>query len=98
MKALFFDGSSLELKEMSIPVITKGESLVRINLAGICKTDLEIIKGYMNFRGVLGHEFVGEVIESDDPSLLGKRVVGEINAGCGNCAYCKNRNGKTLSQ
>jgi threonine dehydrogenase-like Zn-dependent dehydrogenase len=89
MKALFFDGSNLDFKEMSTPVITKGESLVRINVAGICKTDLEIIKGYMNFRGVLGHEFVGEVIESEDPSLLGKRVVGEINAGCGSCAACK---------
>ncbi|MFH0958132.1 MAG: alcohol dehydrogenase catalytic domain-containing protein [Pseudomonadota bacterium] len=89
MKALFFDGSNLGLKEMSRPVIRNGESLVRIILAGICKTDLEILKGYMNFRGVLGHEFVGQVIESDDLSLFGKRVVGEINAGCGKCDFCR---------
>ena len=79
----------LELKEMAIPVISEGESLVRIITAGICRTDLEIIKGYMNFRGVLGHEFVGQVIESGDPSLVGKRVVGEINSGCGNCDLCR---------
>ena len=89
MKALFFNGSDLELKEMAIPVISEGESLVRIITAGICRTDLEIIKGYMNFRGVLGHEFVGQVIESGDPSLVGKRVVGEINSGCGNCDLCR---------
>jgi threonine dehydrogenase-like Zn-dependent dehydrogenase len=89
MKALFFNGSDLELKEMAIPVISEGESLVRIITAGICRTDLEIIKGYMNFRGILGHEFVGQVIESGDPSLVGKRVVGEINSGCGNCDLCR---------
>jgi alcohol dehydrogenase len=89
MKALFFNGSDLELKEMAIPVISEGESLVRIITAGICRTDLEIIKGYMNFRGILGHEFVGRVIESGDPSLVGKRVVGEINSGCGNCHLCR---------
>jgi len=89
MKALFFNGSDLELKEMAIPVISERESLVRIITAGICRTDLEIIKGYMNFRGVLGHEFVGQVIESGDPSLVGKRVVGEINSGCGNCDFCR---------
>ena len=89
MKALCFNGLDLELKEMAIPVISERESLVRIITAGICRTDLEIIKGYMNFRGILGHEFVGQVIESGDPSLVGKRVVGEINSGCGNCDFCR---------
>ena len=89
MKALCFNGLDLELKEMAIPVISERESLVRIITAGICRTDLEIIKGYMNFRGILGHEFVGRVIESGDPSLVGKRVVGEINSGCGNCDLCR---------
>ena len=89
MKALCFNGLDLELKEMAIPVISERESLVRIITAGICRTDLEIIKGYMNFRGILGHEFVGQVIESGDPSLVGKRVVGEINSGCGNCDLCR---------
>ena len=59
-------------------------------MAGICKTDAEIIQGYMNYTGVLGHEFVGVVHQSPDPELLGKRVVGEINSGCGRCAYCRN--------
>jgi len=65
-----------------------GEALVRVTLAGICNTDLELIKGYMGFRGVLGHEFVGIVEASPDPVLLGQRVVGEINAYCGECPTC----------
>ena len=57
-----------------------GEALVRVSLAGICNTDLELIKGYLDFHGVLGHEFVGFVEASPDAALLGQRVVGEINA------------------
>jgi len=63
------------------------EALIRVRLAGICNTDLELVKGYMGFTGVLGHEFVGEVLEGD-PALIGKRVVGEINVACGNCDLC----------
>jgi len=70
------------------PEPTSGEALVRVTLAGICNTDLELIKGYMGFRGVLGHEFVGTVEASPDPVLLGQRVVGEINAYCGECPTC----------
>ena len=66
-----------------------GEALVRVTLAGICNTDLELIKGYMGFLGVLGHEFVGIVEESPDPALRGQRVVGEINASCGACPTCR---------
>ena len=58
------------------------ETLVRVNLAGICGTDLEILDGYMQYNGILGHEFVGTVEKSDNPEMIGKRVVGEINAGC----------------
>ena len=61
---------------------------MRVICAGICNTDLEIVKGYAGFQGTLGHEFVGHVVESPDPSLVGKRVVGEINAGCGACELC----------
>ena len=64
------------------------ESLIRISLAGICATDLEIKNGYMDFRGVLGHEFVGVVEESNDPDWVGRRVVGEINCSCGACTFC----------
>jgi len=70
------------------PEPTSGEALVRVTLAGICNTDLELIKGYMGFRGVLGHEFVGIVEASPDAALLGQRVVGEINAYCGECPTC----------
>lgn len=70
------------------PVIKTGQALIRIRRVGICNTDLELIKGYMNFRGILGHEFVGEVI--DGPSeWKGKRVVGEINVTCGHCDMCR---------
>lgn len=65
-----------------------GESIVRVRLAGICGTDLELAKGYMGFRGIPGHEFVGEVVESENSSMLRRRVVGEINAGCGACEVC----------
>src|SRR5581483_8243186 len=65
-----------------------GECRVRVLLAGICSTDLEIIKGYMGFSGVPGHEFVGIVERSDDPRWIGKRVAGEINAACGDCCFC----------
>lgn len=66
-----------------------GEALVRISLSGICNTDLEIVRGYAGFEGTIGHEFVGVVEEcSEDPSLVGKRIVGEINAGCGDCEKC----------
>ena len=89
MKALYFNGSSLELRETPIPEAGKGDSLIKVLMAGICRTDLEILKGYMNFVGVPGHEFVGKVVESSDSSLIGKRVVGEINAGCGHCHFCR---------
>src|SRR6185295_11864341 len=65
------------------------EALVRVLLSGICNTDLEIARGYAGFKGTIGHEFVGVVEETADGSLLGQRVVGEINAGCGECELCQ---------
>ena len=62
--------------------------LIRVRMAGICNTDLEITQGYMNFQGILGHEFVGEVVSLDRKEWVGKRVVGEINLGCGQCQWC----------
>ncbi len=87
MKAVHFDGKKINFDE-HYPDPSPGESLIRVNLAGICGTDLEIIDGYMDYDGILGHEFVGTVERSDDSSLVGKRVVGEINAGCCRCDYC----------
>ena len=70
------------------PVPPPGEALIRVRLAGICNTDLELVRGYMAFRGVLGHEFVGEVVQGPDPAWIGRRVVGDINAACYTCATC----------
>jgi threonine dehydrogenase-like Zn-dependent dehydrogenase len=90
MYALVYDGEALRLREdYPRPVPPPGEALVRVRLAGICNTDLEIVRGYMGFRGVLGHEFVGTVEEAEDRSLIGQRVVGEINAYCGACSTCR---------
>ena len=88
MKALQYRDGRLELREVAKPIVAGREALVRVSLAGICNTDLEIVRGYADFEGTLGHEFVGVVEASPDPSHVGKRVVGEINAGCGTCALC----------
>ncbi len=87
MKAAYFDGSKISVKH-DYPDPKPCETLVRVRLAGICGTDLEMIQGYASYTGVLGHEFVGEVVKSSNRSLVGKRVVGEINAGCGRCQMC----------
>ena len=71
------------------PVVKReGEALIQVLSAGICNTDLEIVKGYAGFHGILGHEFVGRVVESGDARLTGRRVVGEINVGCNECDLC----------
>ncbi len=77
------------MKEVPRPVPGDGEVLVRVHLAGICGTDLEVLKGYHNFRGIMGHEFVGEVAGPADSPWLGQRVVGEINLGCRACERCR---------
>src|SRR2546423_8627900 len=88
MRALRFDGSLHFVSDAPVSA-RQDEALVQVLRAGICNTDLEIIKGYAGFRGTLGHEFVGRVVESPDKDLIGRRVVGEINAGCGVCALCR---------
>lgn len=88
MKALRFENNRLNLAEIAKPNEEK-EALVRVVKSGICNTDVEIVKGYADFQGTIGHEFVGVVEESEGtPALVGKRVVGEINAGCGACEFC----------
>ena len=87
MRALFFDGQPA-IKELSRPEPGPGEVLVRVNLAGICGTDLQILRGYHGFTGVMGHEFVGEVAGPEDSPWLGQRVAGEITIGCGVCDLC----------
>ena len=98
MKAVVFnDKEGLVLKtDYTKPVPQKGEALIKISMAGICNTDAEIIKGYMGYSGVLGHEFVGvvEEVNDADKSLVGKRVVAEISYGCNNpdCPWCAVKN------
>ena len=89
MTALYYDGGLSLRRDYPVPAPGEGESLVRVLLAGICSTDLEIAAGYMAFRGVPGHEFVGVVVKSGTRALVGKRVVGEINCPCGECALCR---------
>jgi threonine dehydrogenase-like Zn-dependent dehydrogenase len=86
MQALFFD-NKLVIKDIPAPIPAAGEVLVKVAYSAICNTDLEIIKGYMRFKGVPGHEFVGEVV-TPDHYLSGKTVVGEINCSCGKCYLC----------
>ncbi|MEW5958381.1 MAG: alcohol dehydrogenase catalytic domain-containing protein [Chloroflexota bacterium] len=93
MRALNFEQTLHFQPDAAEPVPAPGEALIRTRLAGICNTDLEIIRGYMNFSGILGHEFVGEVVRCDDaPAWVGQRVVGEINAYCGDCPTCRRGN------
>jgi threonine dehydrogenase-like Zn-dependent dehydrogenase len=88
MQALYWDGQRLRLEPgYTTPKTDAATVLVRIRLAGICATDLQIFKGYMGFQGIPGHEFVGEVAEGPT-TLVGKRVVGEINFACGRCGLC----------
>lgn len=87
MRAVVFRDGELVLTDRPKPEPQAGEALVRVGLAGVCNTDLEIVRGYLGFEGVLGHEFVGEVV-GGEASWRGRRVVGEINFGCGQCRAC----------
>ena len=88
MLALRVEKKSLKIKDVD-KLDRPDEALVRVLLSGICNTDLEIARGYAGFKGTIGHEFVGVVEESSDRALVGRRVVGEINAGCGKCDLCR---------
>ncbi|HMW01485.1 MAG TPA: alcohol dehydrogenase catalytic domain-containing protein [Acidobacteriota bacterium] len=87
MLALRFEHNQLALRDIPLPVV-EDRALIRMTRAGICATDLAITRGYASFSGTIGHEFVGIVEQSPDPEWVGKRVVGNINIGCGNCREC----------
>ncbi|MEP6768894.1 MAG: alcohol dehydrogenase catalytic domain-containing protein [Acidobacteriota bacterium] len=89
MKALVFDAGRAAVREVSEPLARNGYALVRVLVSGICNTDLELRRGYHGFLGVPGHEFVGVVEGPSRSRWLGKRVVGEINLGCGRCGRCR---------
>ena len=78
MQALWLENRQLDLREVPNPT-QPGEALIRIRKAGICSTDLELVKGYYPFTGIPGHEFVGEVVSADDQDWVGQRVVADIN-------------------
>ena len=89
MDALWLENNRIDLRD--VPRTRKpNEALIRIRKAGICSTDLELVKGYYPYTGIIGHEFVGEVIEAEDPAWIDQRVVGEINAVCNECEQCRN--------
>jgi threonine dehydrogenase-like Zn-dependent dehydrogenase len=79
------------MDDYPVPEPGEKETLIRVSMAGICNTDMEITKGYLGFQGIMGHEFVGIIEHAPEHSadLINKRVVGEINCGCGICDYCK---------
>jgi len=89
MRALYWDGRELTLQSAyGVPRSDPRHALIKVHLAGVCSTDLQIFNGYMGFKGVPGHEFVGSVVEGPS-EFVGKRVVGEINFGCGQCDACR---------
>src|SRR5690348_2718013 len=89
MIAVHFEKRRASIRNAPRPGRRENEVLIRLLCAGICNTDLELLRGYYGFAGTPGHEFVGEVIAADNPNLLGRRVVGEINLSCRNCDWCK---------
>ena len=89
MLAIRLENRRVEVRNVRRPQREEGFALIRLLAGGICNTDLELRRGYYGFRGIPGHEFVGEVVAADNPNLLGRRVVGEINLACGKCEWCR---------
>ena len=88
MKAVHLHSGQVSIEELPPPQRLRGFAFIRMLAAGICNTDLELQRGYYHFEGVPGHEFVGQVLESDSTELIGRRVAGEINLSCSHCDFC----------
>jgi threonine dehydrogenase-like Zn-dependent dehydrogenase len=88
MIAVHLENGKVHVRRRRRPRRPEGFAIIRLLCGGICSTDLELQRGYYGFRGTPGHEFVGEVVEADDETLTGRRVVGEINLNCGHCDWC----------
>src|SRR6185436_18872879 len=89
MIAVHLERRRASIRKTTRPRRPEGYALIRLLCGGICNTDLELLRGYYGFSGTPGHEFVGEVVSADDPNLLGRRVVGEINLACRRCGWCE---------
>ena len=98
MLAVHLEGGVVSVRELEKPRRPPGFALIRLLCSGICNTDLELQRGYYDFRGTPGHEFAGEVVEADDRGLVGRRVVGEINLDCGACEWCRRGLGRHCPQ
>ncbi|MGO4880599.1 MAG: MDR/zinc-dependent alcohol dehydrogenase-like family protein [Bryobacteraceae bacterium] len=89
MLAVHLENGRVELRDEPRPQRPAGFALIRLLRGGICNTDVELQRGYYDFTGTPGHEFVGEVVEADSKEWIGQRVVGEINLACGTCDWCR---------
>jgi threonine dehydrogenase-like Zn-dependent dehydrogenase len=89
MIAVHLENGRVAVRQLPLPRRPQGFALIRLMCAGICNTDLELLRGYYGFSGIPGHEFVGEVISAGTPRLMGRRVAGEINLACGRCSWCR---------
>lgn len=98
MLAVHLENHRVALKRVPRPRVPEGFALIRLLCGGICNTDLELQRGYYDFSGIPGHEFVGEVVEAGRRDLIGRRVVGEINLDCGCCEFCRRALGRHCPQ
>lgn len=91
MNALWLENQQISFRsDLPVPVPAPGEALIRVSLAGVCSTDLELVRGYYPYSGIPGHEFVGRVEAAPEaPQWINQRVVGEINISCGVCKSCQ---------
>jgi len=89
MLAVHLENGTVATRQIDPPKRPPGHALLRLLVAGICNTDLELQRGYYGFSGTPGHEFVAEVVEADDGALVAQRVVGEINLACAHCEWCR---------
>jgi len=94
MLAVHLESGTVSVRTVPKPERPAGFALLRLIVAGICNTDLELQRGYYGFAGIPGHEFVAEVVEADNHELIGRRVVGEINLACGHCEWCQKGMGR----